>query len=72
MNTRRTGFTELVPQSLFDLLNKCLTVNPRVRINAEEALMHEFFTPCHEILRKHRQLRKAAGSESNKPLRLLD
>ncbi|KAH7659268.1 Non-specific serine/threonine protein kinase protein [Dioscorea alata] len=72
MNTRRTGFLELVPQSLFDLLDKCLTVNPRVRINAEEALMHEFFTPCHEILRKQRQLRKAAGSESNKPLRLLD
>ncbi|KAM0934236.1 putative protein kinase Group-Pl-2 family [Dioscorea sansibarensis] len=71
LNTRRTGFLELVPQSLIDLLDKCLTVNPRVRINAEEALMHEFFTPCHEILRKQRQLRRAAGSESNKPIRLL-
>ncbi|KAJ0961851.1 hypothetical protein J5N97_029679 [Dioscorea zingiberensis] len=71
MNTKRPGFLELVPESLFDLLEKCLTVNPRVRITAEEALMHNFFSPCHENLRRQRQLRKATSSET-KALRLLN
>ncbi|XP_028772885.1 probable cell division control protein 7 homolog 2 [Neltuma alba] len=31
---------------LLDLLDKCLMVNPRLRIGAEEALKHEFFAPC--------------------------
>nr|XP_010919908.1 probable serine/threonine-protein kinase cdc7 isoform X2 [Elaeis guineensis] len=63
-NTRRLEFLDAVPESLFDLVDKCLTVNPRSRITAEEALMHDFFVPCHESLRKQRMLRRAAGSES--------
>ncbi|ONK73463.1 uncharacterized protein A4U43_C04F31780 [Asparagus officinalis] len=63
MNTKRTDFLEQVPQSLFDLIDRCLTVNPRRRITAEEALMHSFFTPCHESLRKQRLLRRTNGSE---------
>ncbi|XP_073001559.1 uncharacterized protein [Typha latifolia] len=63
VNTRRPEFLEMVPDSLFDLVDKCLTVNPRCRITAEEALMHDFFAPCHERLRKQRMLRRAAGSK---------
>ncbi|PKU81590.1 probable serine/threonine-protein kinase cdc7 [Dendrobium catenatum] len=57
-NTRRPEFLELIPESLFDLVDKCLAVNPRRRFSAEEALMHEFFAPCHESIRKQRLLRK--------------
>jgi len=32
-----------VPDSGYDLLEKCLSVNPRTRITAEEALAHSFF-----------------------------
>ncbi|KAL0446387.1 UNVERIFIED_CONTAM: Cell division cycle 7-related protein kinase [Sesamum latifolium] len=53
-NTRRPDFLKNIPASLFDLVDKCLMVNPRQRISAEEALRHEFFGPCHEALRKHR------------------
>ncbi|XP_020554050.1 uncharacterized protein LOC105155966 isoform X2 [Sesamum indicum] len=53
-NTRRPDFVKNIPASLFDLVDKCLTVNPRQRISAEEALRHQFFAPCHEALRKHR------------------
>ncbi|XP_004301732.1 PREDICTED: uncharacterized protein LOC101298433 [Fragaria vesca subsp. vesca] len=53
-NTRRPDFFEEIPRPLFDLVDKCLMVNPRVRISAEEALKHEFFAPCHEELRKHK------------------
>lgn len=60
LNSRKPEFLELVPHSLFDLVNKCLTVNPRCRITAEEALMHSFFAPCHEILRKQRLLRRSS------------
>ncbi|RWR86786.1 putative serine/threonine-protein kinase cdc7 isoform X1 [Cinnamomum micranthum f. kanehirae] len=63
-NTRRPDFHEMAPWSLFDLVDKCLTVNPRLRISAEEALRHEFFTPCHEALRKNRLLRQSLSSES--------
>lgn len=56
--TRRRNFHDVIPRSLFDLVDKCLTVNPRVRISAEEALRHEFFAPCHERLRKQRLLRQ--------------
>lgn len=57
-NTRRPEFLDLIPRSLFDLVDKCLTVNPRLRISAEEALRHEFFNPCHEALRKQRLLKQ--------------
>lgn len=63
-NTRRPDFLEVIPRSFFDLVDKCLTVNPRVRISAEEALRHEFFTPCHEALRKHRLLRQGVSLDS--------
>ncbi|XP_059443355.1 uncharacterized protein LOC132175423 isoform X2 [Corylus avellana] len=53
-NTKRPEFLEVIPRSLFDLVDKCLTVNPRLRISAEEALNHEFFAPCHESPRKER------------------
>lgn len=53
-NTRRTDFLKVMPISFFDLLDKCLTVNPRLRTSAEEALKHEFFTPCHEELKKQK------------------
>ncbi|XP_020586186.1 serine/threonine-protein kinase ppk18 [Phalaenopsis equestris] len=62
-NTRRPEFLELIPESLFDLVDKCLTVNPRCRFSAEEALMHKFFAPCHESIRKLRLLRKVATSD---------
>ncbi|XP_071916732.1 uncharacterized protein [Coffea arabica] len=63
-NNRRPDFLEVIPGSFFDLVDKCLTVNPRLRISAEEALRHEFFTPCHEALRKHRLLRQEASLDS--------
>lgn len=44
VNTKRPDFLRAIPGSLFDLVDKCLTVNPRSRINADEALRHEFFT----------------------------
>ncbi|XP_038726097.1 uncharacterized protein LOC120017099 [Tripterygium wilfordii] len=57
MNTKRKDFLDVFPSSLFDLVDKCLTVNPRLRISADDALKHEFFAPCHEVLRKKRMLR---------------
>ncbi|KAJ8444330.1 hypothetical protein Cgig2_019888 [Carnegiea gigantea] len=57
-NTKRPDFLEVIPGSLFDLIEKCLTVNPRLRISADEALRHEFFTPCHEALQKQRSMRR--------------
>ncbi|KAL6008343.1 hypothetical protein ACLOJK_033852 [Asimina triloba] len=57
-NARKRDFSELL-----DLVDKCLMVNPRWRISAEEALRHRFFTPCHEALRKQRLLRQALSSE---------
>ncbi|KAL3499720.1 hypothetical protein ACH5RR_038813 [Cinchona calisaya] len=70
VNTRRPEFLEVIPRSFFDLVDKCLTVNPRVRISAEEALRHEFFTPCHEALKKHRLLRQRASLDSESSLLL--
>ncbi|KAG6490203.1 hypothetical protein ZIOFF_051488 [Zingiber officinale] len=61
LNTRRPEFIEAIPDSLFDLVNKCLTINPRCRIAADEALGHEFFAPCHESLRRQRMLRMEAA-----------
>ncbi|KAK4746523.1 hypothetical protein SAY87_012835 [Trapa incisa] len=51
-NTRRPDFLKEVPILFFDLLDKCLTVNPRQRISSDEALKHEFFAPCLEELKK--------------------
>eukprot|EP01018_Ginkgo_biloba_P035131 Gb_34622 [translate_table: standard] len=53
-NTKRPDFLHCIPTSLFDLVNKCLCVNPRQRIDADGALEHEFFAPCHETLKKVR------------------
>ncbi|KAI4372420.1 hypothetical protein MLD38_010654 [Melastoma candidum] len=50
--TKRPELISSIPDSLYDLLDKCLMANPRLRISAEEALRHEFFRPCHEELRK--------------------
>ncbi|KAG8374644.1 hypothetical protein BUALT_Bualt10G0017500 [Buddleja alternifolia] len=63
-NTRRPDFLEAIPRSLFDLVDKCLTVNPRLRVSAEEALRHEFFTPCHEALRKQRLQRQGVSLDT--------
>ncbi|KAL8509376.1 hypothetical protein ACS0TY_016546 [Phlomoides rotata] len=54
-NTRRRDIFEAIPASLFDLVDKCLMVNPRQRISAEEALRHEFFAPCYEAFRKYKR-----------------
>ncbi|KAJ0482933.1 putative protein kinase Group-Pl-2 family [Helianthus annuus] len=64
-NTRRLDFLEVIPNSFIDLVDKCLTVNPRSRISAEEALKHEFFVPCFNELEKQRMIRqKLAHSNS--------
>ncbi|KAK9120970.1 hypothetical protein Syun_018587 [Stephania yunnanensis] len=64
LNTKRPDFLQTIPRSLFNLVDKCLTVNPRLRISAEDALRHEFFVPCHESLKKQRLLRQGQGFES--------
>lgn len=56
-NTKRPDFLDTIPGSLLDLVNKCLAVNPRCRISAEEALKHEFLAPCADAIRKARLLR---------------
>ncbi|XP_010449697.1 PREDICTED: probable serine/threonine-protein kinase cdc7 isoform X2 [Camelina sativa] len=58
LNTKRKEFLEAIPQSLLDLVDRCLTVNPRRRISAEDALKHEFFQPVHESLRNQRLLKQ--------------
>uniref|UniRef100_A0A5B6ZK22 non-specific serine/threonine protein kinase n=1 Tax=Davidia involucrata TaxID=16924 RepID=A0A5B6ZK22_DAVIN len=64
LNTKRPDFLEVIPRSLFDLVDKCLMVNPRLRISAEEALRHDFFAPCHEGIRKQRLLRQGLSLDS--------
>ncbi|KAL5750835.1 hypothetical protein ACOSP7_025438 [Xanthoceras sorbifolium] len=64
MNTKRPDFLEVIPNSLFDLVDKCLTVNPRLRLSAEDALKHEFFAPCHESLKKQKLLRQGLSLDS--------
>ncbi|XP_026407211.1 uncharacterized protein LOC113302506 isoform X2 [Papaver somniferum] len=54
INTKRPELIDKIPRSLFDLIDKCLTVNPRLRISAEDALNHEFFAECHDSLRRQR------------------
>ncbi|GJM91485.1 hypothetical protein PR202_ga07861 [Eleusine coracana subsp. coracana] len=57
-NTRRPEFLKMIPDSLFDLVDKCLAVNPRCRLTSEDALMHEFFAPVRDSLRKLRVPRR--------------
>ncbi|KAK9144636.1 hypothetical protein Sjap_004539 [Stephania japonica] len=64
VNTKRPDFLQAIPRSLFDLVDKCLTVNPRLRISADDALGHDFFVPCHESLKKQRFLRQGQRLES--------
>ncbi|XP_022933036.1 serine/threonine-protein kinase RIM15-like isoform X2 [Cucurbita moschata] len=64
VHTKRLDFFKLIPRSLFDLVDKCLTVNPRQRITADEALRHEFFNSCHDKLRKQRILRRGSSLNS--------
>uniref|UniRef100_A0A1J3JYU9 non-specific serine/threonine protein kinase n=1 Tax=Noccaea caerulescens TaxID=107243 RepID=A0A1J3JYU9_NOCCA len=54
LNTKRRDFLDAIPGSLLDLVDKCLTVNPRLRISAEDALKHDFFRSIHETLRSKR------------------
>ncbi|KAF8057703.1 hypothetical protein N665_1256s0011 [Sinapis alba] len=58
LNTKRRDFLDAIPRSLLDLVDKCLTVNPRQRISAEDAVKHEFFHSVHETLRKQRVLKQ--------------
>ncbi|CAE6191982.1 unnamed protein product [Arabidopsis arenosa] len=57
LNTKRREFLDAIPQLLLDLVDRCLTVNPRRRIIAEDALKHDFFHPVHESLRNQRLLK---------------
>ncbi|XP_040961397.1 cell division cycle 7-related protein kinase isoform X4 [Gossypium hirsutum] len=54
IKTKRRDFLTEIPSSLYDLVDKCLTVNPRLRITAEDALKHEFLASIHENLGKQR------------------
>ncbi|EMS63725.1 Peptide methionine sulfoxide reductase A4, chloroplastic [Triticum urartu] len=65
-NARRPELLEQVPDSLFDLVDKCLAVNPRCRITSEDALSHEFLAPCRESLKKN-ALRSRSASASRSP-----
>ncbi|XP_057816075.1 uncharacterized protein LOC131029570 isoform X2 [Cryptomeria japonica] len=53
-NTKRPEFLDSIPTSLYDLVDKCLCVNPRQRIDADQALEHDFFSPCYEVLKRTR------------------
>ena len=64
MNTKRRDFLQEIPSSLYDLVDKCLTVNPRLRITAEDALKHEFFASIHENLRKQRAFKQGLSLDS--------
>ncbi|KAL2319862.1 hypothetical protein Fmac_028831 [Flemingia macrophylla] len=64
IHAKRPEFLEQIPKSLFDLIDKCLKVNPRNRISAEEVLKHEFFDSCNESLRKQRMINRALRSEA--------
>ncbi|XP_074337972.1 uncharacterized protein LOC141675156 isoform X2 [Apium graveolens] len=67
-NTKKPDILQEIPMQFFDLINKCLTVNPRSRISAEEALQHEFFAPCHKELRKQRLSRQGLSLDSKTAL----
>jgi len=42
-HARRCEMRDKVPPDLCDLLEKCLQVDPKIRIEASDALSHEFF-----------------------------
>lgn len=63
-NTRKSDFLDIIPESLLDLVDKCLVSNPRLRISADEALRHEFFAPCLETLKKQKLQRQRFSQES--------
>ncbi|CAN1259190.1 Probable serine/threonine-protein kinase cdc7 [Linum perenne] len=63
INTKKRSFLDQVPASLIDLVDKCLTVNPRSRISAEDALKHEFFAPMHEMLKKQKLVRQGSNKD---------
>nr|GEX65518.1 probable serine/threonine-protein kinase Cdc7 [Tanacetum cinerariifolium] len=62
--TRRPNFIEVIPSSLIDLVDKCLMVNPRSRLSAEDALNHEFFAPCHKLIEKQKLMRQRQSMDS--------
>ncbi|KAJ7549845.1 hypothetical protein O6H91_07G071900 [Diphasiastrum complanatum] len=55
-HSRRSDLKGQLPSSLFDLLEKCIQVNPNKRITAAEALRHEFFASCRLELHKRKAL----------------
>ncbi|XP_039056966.1 cell division cycle 7-related protein kinase-like [Hibiscus syriacus] len=57
-NTKRLDFLSEIPSSLYDFVDKCLTVNPRLRITSEDALKHEFLASIHENMRKKRAFKQ--------------
>ncbi|KAJ1296222.1 hypothetical protein BS78_01G283300 [Paspalum vaginatum] len=62
-NTRKPEFLNMIPDSLFNLVDKCLAVNPRCRLTSEDALRHEFFAPCRDSFRKPK-VPRPAGSDA--------
>ncbi|VYS62968.1 unnamed protein product [Arabidopsis thaliana] len=57
-NTKSREFLDAIPRPLLELVDRCLIVNPRRRISAEDALKHEFFYPVHETLRNQMLLKQ--------------
>ncbi|VYS62975.1 unnamed protein product [Arabidopsis thaliana] len=55
---KRRQFLDAIPRPLLDFVDRCLTVNPRRRISAEDALSHEFFHPVDETLRNQMLLKQ--------------
>jgi serine/threonine protein kinase len=45
---RRSEMRDRIPPELCDLLEKCLQVDPNIRIDASEALSHDFFKSVEE------------------------
>lgn len=72
LNTRKPNILQDIPVQFFDLIDKCLKVNPRSRISAEEALQHEFFAPCHMQLKKQRMLRQGLSLDLKTALVICD
>ncbi|CAJ1948988.1 unnamed protein product [Sphenostylis stenocarpa] len=63
-HTKRPEFLEQIPKSFFDLIDKCLTVNPRNRLSADDVLRHQFFDSVTESLRKQRMMHRSIRSEA--------
>jgi serine/threonine protein kinase len=47
-HARRSEMRDRLPPDLCDLLENCLQVDPNLRIEASEALSHEFFKSVQE------------------------